>query len=507
VADSLRKILSVDVNNNLVTIYGEKPVVFKSVREFYSRNGYKPVWTHYNGLNGRAKSLLYLIENAREYGLEPIHYHISAIREMQQKLENKKWEKNHSELGIKLELLMTDAAFMLMVNLHTGYRPFDSTLISQDWFGTLPGILQQGIMNGKIIENILSVQPVFIEYRQLQRATEKFIKTNSLTDRWVKITYPTKDSLILKKQVGQVLEMIGYLDKNNRKEDISEALKKFQHYHGLEPDGKVGKNTVEALEQSTLYKYRMLALNLDRLRKQQDLDSDMLYVNIPAYQLKIFSENRLKDTFRIIVGHPSSPTPTFSARMERIIANPVWYVPKSITMHEILPKIKSDSGYLKRNRFKILDRNFKTVNYKTLNLAEVSENDFDYILRQDRGSDNSLGQVKFIFSNPYAIYLHDTPGKELFSKDLRAFSHGCVRVQDPERLAGYIIHKINSENTDIAQLIAAGAHREINIAPTLSIHITYITCEADESSNLYFYKDIYGIDKKELDKLTPVMGI
>jgi murein L,D-transpeptidase YcbB/YkuD len=193
--------------------------------------------------------------------------------------------------------------------------------------------------------------------------------------------------------------------------------------------------------------------------------------------------------------------------METIIANPCWYVPKNITVHELLPKLKTDTGYLKRNGFKVLDSNFKTVNYENLNLADIPETDFNYTIRQDRGSDNSLGQMKFIFSNPYSVYLHDTPGKTLFSKDLRAFSHGCVRLQDPDRLANYILHEINADTTNISRLIATGRHFEFKLTSSLPVQIIYITCEADEAGRVYFYKDIYGKDEKELDQLAPFMDI
>jgi murein L,D-transpeptidase YcbB/YkuD len=505
--DSLRMVLSNGADSNLININGELLLAYENVKTFYARNGYKPVWIFYNGLNSRAKSLIYLIENTRYYGLEPAHYHLSAIRKITQKFENKNSRNEYSGLDTYLELFMTDAAFALMVNLHAGYQSFDSTLRNQQWYNRLPVLLQKGINEGEVVESILSVQPAFVDYTLLQQATEKFIRSNSLTDQWARITYPIKDTLILEEQVKRVLATLGYLEKNGPDAEFVTALKKFQHYHGLESDGKIGKNTIDALRQSTLCKYRMLALNLDRFRKQQDLDSTMLYVNIPAYQLKIFADNMLKDTFRVIVGHPSSPTPLLTGKLEKIVTNPLWYVPRRITMNEILPKIKSDSGYLKRNGFKILDKNFNTVDNKSINLAELSDENFNYTLRQNGGSDNSLGQVKFVFSNPYSIYLHDTPGKRLFLKDQRAFSHGCVRVQNPERLASYIVNEFNPENTDVTQLITGGTYREIKIAGDLLVHITYITCEADESGNLYFYRDIYGIDKKELEEFVPLMGI
>ncbi len=488
-------------------IRGEKMMLFESVRNFYLLDGNKPVWTHARGISSRTNNLLELISRAREYGLEPSHYHMPVLRELQQAIVNHTREDEGIAFKADFELLMTDALLGFMVHLHTGYTPVDSALFSQDWFTELPKVLHEGIRHGNIQENLLSIQPRFIEYTRLQKATEKYLRTNPLTDQWTTISYPVADSTLLRKQIKEILTALGYFGKNSHEKDLAVALMEFQRYHGLEPDGKPGINTIEALGQSSMYKYKKLALNLDRLRKQGTPDSALLYVNIPAYRLKIFNHNKLVDTFRVVVGHPSTPTPRMTGNMVTIITNPVWYVPKKIAMNEILPKIKSDSGYLKRNGFRILDENHQAVSESSINMAELSAENFNYTFRQNRGSDNSLGKIKFLFSNPYAVYLHDTPSKTLFNKDIRAFSHGCIRVKDPERLAGYIIREINTDTTDINNLIRSGRHYDININGSLSIHIRYITCEADETGNVYFYKDIYGIDKKELEELIPLMGI
>jgi murein L,D-transpeptidase YcbB/YkuD len=505
--DSLRAFLTSDKADSMIRIEGEIPQMISAIRTFYLNNGYKPVWTHHRGLNERAEELLSLVENSREYGLEPVSYHLAAIRQLQLQMEDISRPARQSTTGVALEVLISDAAFRLMVNLHAGYRSYDSTLFSETWVAELPGILATGLMNKMLSNNILSVQPQFIEYLRLQAASRKFVRNNTLTDEWVNITYPTRDSVVLYGQIRNALQKYGYLNSKDFDDNLAGALKRFQYYHGLKPDGKPGKNTIEALEQSMLYKYRILALNLDRLRKNQNINSNMLYVNIPAYQMKVFQGNKLVDTFRVIVGHPSTPTPVLSSHMNKVIANPTWFVPKSITMNEIIPKIKSDSNYLKRNNFKLLDKDYKTVSYESINMTDVSPDNFNYTIRQDRGADNSLGQLKFVFPSPYAIYLHDTPGKSLFAKDLRAFSHGCVRVQHPERLAGYILQKINADTTDIANLIRTGKHREFGLNSELSIEILYITCEADDAGRLFFYKDIYGTDKKELEKFAAVTGI
>lgn len=505
--DSLRVFLTSDIADSMICIEGEIPQMISAVRKLYRNSGYKPVWTHHCGLNDRAEELLSLIENSREYGLEPASYHLSAIRQLQHRMEDISQPNRQSTTGVALEVLVSDAAFRLMVNLHAGYRAYDSTLFSETWVTSLPDILTTGLKNTTLSRSILSVQPQFIEYLRLQAASRKFVRNNTLTDEWIDITYPNKDSAVLYGQIRRALQQYGYLNTKDFDGNITTALKRFQYHHGLTPDGRPGKNTIEALEQSMLYKYRILALNLDRLRKQQSDDANKLWVNIPAYRMKVYQGNKLLDTFRVIVGHPSTPTPVLSSHMNKVIANPTWFVPKSITMNEIIPKIKSDSNYLKRNNFRVLDKDYKTVSYETINMTDISADNFNYTIRQDRGADNSLGQLKFIFPSPYAIYLHDTPGKSLFSKDLRAFSHGCIRVQHPERLAGYILHEINADTTNIANLIRTGKHREFDVNSELSVEIRYITCEADDAGRLFFYKDIYGTDKKELEKFSTLAGI
>lgn len=185
----------------------------------------------------------------------------------------------------------------------------------------------------------------------------------------------------------------------------------------------------------------------------------------------------------------------------------MWYVPKSIAINEMLPKIKADSTYLERNGFRVLDKNYRVIQPGDINLTAMEESEFNYTFRQNRGAENSLGLAKFIFTNPHAIYIHDTPGKSMFSKDLRAFSHGCIRVEHPERLANYILDEINADTTDFSELMTSGLHHEFKISSPMPVHITYVTCEADELGGLYFYKDIYGIDQKELAELAPFMGI
>jgi L,D-transpeptidase YcbB len=498
--------LSDTVIHDLAVLDGEEITLYNEVRKYYSLRSFRPAWTIHNRLNENGAKLISLFEHAREYGLEPVHYHIVALREIQDQLIQDKSYSSHAVLREKAEMMLTDAAMKIMVNLHLGYGAFD-TMRSSAWIENLPALLLEGNNQNKVIENILAVQPRFIEYVHLQQATCTFVRQTQLTDDWQKITEPGKDSALFINQVKQVLIKLGYINNNCHDTEIGAGLKKFQMHHGFEPDGKAGKNTLEALKMTSLYRYRMLALNLDRLRKQDHSGSNLLYVNIPAYQLKIFRENHLQDIYRVIVGNPKTPTPQLTSRVERIIANPTWDVPESITRNELLPKIKADTGYLKRNHFRLINKQNRKVSYETIDLDKITDEEFGYTLRQESSSDNALGRVKFIFSNPYAVYLHDTPAKTLFSKDVRDLSHGCIRVQNPEKLADYMVRVIQSDSTNICRLIENGTHREFNLSAAIPIHISYITCDTDENGNLFFYNDIYGIDQKELAELVAYIGI
>jgi murein L,D-transpeptidase YcbB/YkuD len=490
-----------------VILCGENIAIYGGVLQFYVQRGFKPAWTSYARLNRNGEIIADLIENAREYGLEPILYHLDIIRGMEEKLSHETNSIRHRQYRERTEILLTDAVLKFMINLHAGYRVCDSALLTESWVTSLPDKLLHGIGMDRLHQTILSVQPQFLEYGKLQKATGNYLKQNILTDDYQALDETGEDSVMFNHQLIEVLSRLGYFEKKLGDTALSAALRKFQRHHGLEPDGRAGKNTLEALRMSTLYHYRMLALNLDRYRKQEDTGIHLLYVNIPAYKLKVFRGNHLQDSYRVIVGDPKTPTPQMTSSVERIIANPTWHVPRSILRNELSVKIKSDTGYLKRNRFKLVDKHNRTVSYETIDTERISDENFGYTLRQDAGSDNALGKVKFIFSNPYAVYMHDTPGKALFSKDMRALSHGCIRVQNPEKLADYLVRLIHSDTTDISRLIDKGVHREFNLSTAIPIRISYITCDVDEKGDLYFYKDIYGIDRNELEKMAPYMDM
>ncbi len=475
------------------------------IQRFYTLNGYKPVWTTNFNLTGDSREVINLIERARYYGLDKNYYNIKLIEKIKTALRSCSINSENIRIRQDFELLLTDASFKLMIHLNKGIDYSDTASSTVNYINSLPEYLLNSINKRNLAKGILSLQPKHADYIRLQSALEQYLNKVNLNDNNIDLTDAESESVKARAKVARVLINFGYLPESSADNDTiyKAALKSFQKFHGLESNGKLDNNTKKALSRSTLYRYYQIALNLNRFRNEQDPGEDFIYVNIPAYKLKVFEESKVRKVFNVIVGKPWTPTPVMSSRIERIITNPFWNVPKRITLNEILPRIKKDSSYLKKNRFKLLNGNLEITKYSDINWDNVNTDNFNYYIRQDASKSNALGIIKFLFPNPYHIYLHDTPSKKLFSKNIRAFSHGCVRLQNPDQLAEYIISTYieNQDNINIKSLLENGIHKEIEINNPLNIHVRYHTCEADDQNNIYFYKDIYSKDSKQIEEL------
>jgi murein L,D-transpeptidase YcbB/YkuD len=475
------------------------------IKMFYDLNGYKPAWTTNYNLTSDSRELISLIKKARYYGLDMNYYNIKLIEKIKKSLQSSNINDKNMKLRQDFELLITDATFKLMIHLNKGLDYSDTDSSNVDYINSLPEYLLNSLNKKEIVNSILRLQPENADYVLLQKALEKYIDRVYLDDDEVDIPSAESKSDIARMNAAKVLINFGYLLESLANVDTiyEEALKSFQKSHGLKSTGKLDKNTRRALSKSTLYRYKQIALNLNRLRSEKELGEDFIYVNIPAYKLKIVEKSKIKKVLNVIVGKPWTPTPVMSSKIEKIVANPFWNVPRRISLYEILPHIKKDSSYLARNRFKLLDGEKNITKYSDIDWNNITADNFNYVIRQDASRSNALGVIKFLFDNPYHIYLHDTPGKKLFSKNIRAFSHGCIRLQNPEQLAEYIINNNckDKENLNIKTLLERGINKEIEIDNPLNIHVRYLTCEADEQSNIYFYEDIYSRDSGQIEML------
>ena len=198
---------------------------------------------------------------------------------------------------------------------------------------------------------------------------------------------------------------------------------------------------------------------------------------------------------RAIVGRPYRATPSFAATLSKVVINPTWTVPRSIAVADLLPVQQKDSDFFQRKHIRVFSntKQAKEIDPAQIDWPKLDKNNFPYKLRQDAGPTNSLGRIKFVFANPYDIYLHDTPGKFLFNLPNRTFSSGCVRIEKPLQLASSLA-TTEWRVDEIQKSIDAGATRTVNLLTPTPIYLVYITTRVDADGDVYFHDDVYARD-------------
>ncbi len=294
-------------------------------------------------------------------------------------------------------------------------------------------------------------------------------------------------------------------------EDLKNAVISFQKKHGLFPDGIVGGQTLRFLNVTAKRKISIIRLNLERMRwLPRDLGEKYLIVNIPEYKLRLYENNDIKLNMAVIVGDTKFPTPIFSDKMSYVVLNPNWNIPDSIAKNELIPKLLKDPNYLANNGIDIYagwNGAVEKVDSKEVLDSAIlqDENNLQtFRFSQNSNKDNPLGKMKFMFPNKHSVYLHDTPGKSLFSYARRAFSHGCIRLSKPEDLLSTIASEDKNLNIEKANEILSNdaiTDKSIGLEKKIPIHIVYITSWVDENGVLQFRDDIYNFDKMQKELL------
>ena len=282
------------------------------------------------------------------------------------------------------------------------------------------------------------------------------------------------------------------------------ALKAFQRRHGLEDDGVVGGNTLEALNESVESKVARIAESMHRWRAHGDLGERYVLANIPSYTAEGWNDGVREISMRTVVGKPQHATPVFSDTVEYVVANPKWYVPRSIARRQKLSKLRADPSYAPRKGYQVVSLDTG----QAVSSASVDWNDPDvlsrYRLVQQPGDNNALGELKIIFPNQYSVYLHGTPTMHLFDEAQRAFSSGCVRLEDPEAMARWIAEG-DPELTpsDISEQLDSGERERMNLNERIPVHITYITVTVNDAGEPVFHRDVYD----RLDEIETVKRV
>ncbi|MBN1224570.1 MAG: L,D-transpeptidase family protein [Candidatus Aminicenantes bacterium] len=504
---------------------GKEPIFSSSVLPlFYERRAYQPAWCQGQVLNKMADALIESIKNADLEGLYPNDYHLLRLESLVE--EARRYQKYPDVLpGLlsDLDLLLTDAFLIYAAHLVSG--KVDPVSFDPEWIARrrevdVAQILEDALSTGRIKESLEDLLPKRAEYFRLRRALARYREIVS-QGGWEpipegpKMELGTRDariSTLRKRLLASAEPSQGQEDSDAVfDENLKEAVRKFQDLNGLDTDGVVGSSTLAALNVPAEERQRQIELNMERWRwLPQDLGQRYILVNIASFELEVIEDSKTVMNMRIVVGKQYQRTPVFSERMTYLVFNPYWNIPESIAVKEILVSVKKDTGYLSKENIKVLKgwgAEAEEIDPTTIDWASVSRKNMDFRFRQEPGAKNSLGRIKFMFPNRFGVYLHDTPAQALFARTVRAFSHGCIRVEKPVELALYVLKNgIEWTREKITEVISRNSELTEKLPAAIDVHILYWTAWAEENGAIHFRNDIYGRDKllsKALEEKSP----
>lgn len=496
-------------------IAGEELHDFHNLSLFYESRNYELFWINNHTLTDAAQALLHEIMLAESHGLLAVDYHSATFITMTGQFD--------SISEVELDLLLTDA--FLTWSRHLAVGKVNPLNVSADWvaqatdfdaLNTLRAV-ERGSDLGLVLKELLPSQPRYFRlkdtlalYRnQLQRidlrewqpiADRPTLKPGAIDDRVPMI----RTRLIF---WGDASQESSSETSELYDESLQLAVKKFQNRHGLEEDGVLGGETFQALNWDLAERIKTIVVNMERWRwLENNFGSEFIVVNIAGFDLRLFSDNQVVFQTPVIVGRNYRKSPVFSDTIKYIVFNPTWTVPHKLAVQDKLPEIIKDSNYLNRLGFTVYPLGSNTaIDANTIDWTTLSKKYFPFRLVQAPGPLNALGQVKFMFPNPFDVYLHDTPTRDLFAKPQRAFSSGCIRVSNPLALASMLLKGQGWTSSQTDAVMETLETKTVYLKKPMPIHIEYWTAWVDKSGSLNFRPDIYKRDPSLWQALnTPV---
>ncbi len=479
----------------------QNETIKKNVMLFYKNRNFKYAWFNKNGMTQAVPNFYNQLVNYstdfddNSFNNAQLDTLITLVKTQKSEL------KTESKQIQNLELLLTTTFFKYSAKAFGGINKTPHQL---DWF--IPRtkknylvVLDSLILKDKneaIYEPVNQYYSKLKEKLQLYRDIQKKGGFPIIKMKEEFLFKNESDSVLI--QVKQRLFLSGDLSKNDNNVlytiELADAISNFQQRVGLPENGKLDFKTIAEMNKTVDFRIKQIIINLERLRwVPVEVENDHILVNIPEYKLHVFENKKLIWQTSVVVGKEAKQTVIFKGKIATVVLNPYWNIPNSIINNEILPKLKRNSNYLIRNNMEVVAGN-KVVNASKINWKKYSKN-IPFEIRQKPGKDNSLGKMKFLFPNGYNIYLHDTPAKELFNQRKRDFSHGCIRVENPKKLAMYLLQKDKTWNQiKVDSVLQTNEETKIAIHPTIPVYIVYFTAWVDSKGNLNFRNDIYNLD-------------
>lgn len=479
------------------------------VTNFYATRELRPLWVDGTGLTARGRSLAELIAQADLDGLDPADYDSVRINALL-------GASSPGDLA-ELELRLSLALVRLASDLDAGRIEPNRADPEVHVYPRRPhsGVLLQAAASASNMAEFLDrYRPRGEDYRRLKAALAAY-RAMAEAGGWQPVPDgPTLRPGTIDPRIRAVRQRLIAGDEMAASEDrsaaggnadlfdaaLEAAIRRFQQRHGHDVDGAIGARAIVAFNLPVERRIEQIRVNLERRRwVADDLGDRYIVVNPPDFHLKLFKGGEVAFDTRVVVGTSVNRTPVFTASMTHITLNPNWNVPLDIARKEILPKVKQDPGYLAQHNYVLLGGSAgesSLIDPTQVDWTRLSTNYFPYRIRQQPGANNALGRIKFVLPNKFDVYLHDTPMRGLFARARRAFSHGCIRVKDPERLADVILEdQPNWTPANLRSSIDSGRTMGIAIARPIPVHITYVTAWVEADGVVQFRDDIYGRDK------------
>jgi len=494
---SLRQQIEGSMSGFPLTALGVPLRTASELQAFYLARNFRLAWyDDRSHPTPQALALVQAISRIGDDGLLPDDYHYGRLRYLPQ---------GDRQSALEFDLLLSDAAANLGHDLLSG--KVDPQSLSPDWKGQrrerpTTDLLTELAEASDVSGRLDLLRPQQVRYFRLQKLLREFFER---APEWPPLpVYPAINPGASDPRITSIRGRLRYWGDLNAPsttvdnlydEAMVVAAKQFQMRHGLDADGVLGRQTLEALNITPAARRAQIAINMERWRwLAENLGSKHLLVNIAGFELKGVIDNRTVLRKPVIVGRHYRRTPVFSDTVRYLVLNPTWTVPYRLAVRDKLPDIQKDPAYLTRLGFTVYDREQRVVDPATVDWSQLTRRDFPYRLVQAPGPDNALGQVKFMFPNPYDVYLHDTPSRELFGKSDRAFSSGCVRVADPLELAAWLLEDEGYTREQLAGIVATGKLHTLFLKNPVPIHIEYWTAWIDGDGMLNFRNDIYQRD-------------
>lgn len=477
------------------------PEARDAILKLYYGHDFRAVWLENGGLSPRGQAVLKLLSEADQEGLRAEDYLPPVLAGFDAPLPS------DPDSLAKLDIALT--AMALKYARHASGGQFDPRRLSlyhdvtPEWVTSSQAVkvLAWSPYPAEYLANLHPKHPAYALLKaELRKAMTapiepppepiadgKIIKLGKSDDR-----LPLIRDRLLSRGYGPAPDAEAGEDALVLDKELTARIKRFQQDSGIKATGQIGPQTIGALNGDKRIDHRQALMdNMERLRwLPKNLGSRYVFVNQAGFRVDVMKDGKVEWTSKVIVGKPNTQTAVFNDEMETVVFNPSWGVPQSIIRNEYLPKLRNDPGYLDRIGFKVVNGSGKVVRSSSVDWWGYDSASIG--IQQPPGDDNALGELKFLFPNSHDIYMHDTPSRHLFDNQVRAFSHGCVRVQNPREFASVLL---GWNELQVAETVESRKSQSVKLKAKIPVHIAYFTAWPDESGGIAYFNDIYGRDK------------